>query len=157
MLRELSRMEEYLQYSKILRLQMNDGEDQALKNSVEEHMYFLTTQTVEISLLGKLETAKRASETEASADTVGGSSWPTIPLFSTICIMVFFKIVLLISSFAVQIENGWSSKAHEIYAVLCQSYATNSIFSSQYNKAYFDSYIGSWFHTKGAAPWTLYT
>uniref|UniRef100_A0A2N9ENR4 Uncharacterized protein n=1 Tax=Fagus sylvatica TaxID=28930 RepID=A0A2N9ENR4_FAGSY len=43
-------MEEYLQYMKTLRSQMNDVEDQAAKISVEEQMQLTSIQTMEKDL-----------------------------------------------------------------------------------------------------------
>ncbi|KAF7849488.1 hypothetical protein BT93_L0730 [Corymbia citriodora subsp. variegata] len=43
-------MEDYLQYMKTLRCQMNDVEDQAAKISVEEQMQITTIQSLESDL-----------------------------------------------------------------------------------------------------------
>ncbi|XP_022152474.1 uncharacterized protein LOC111020195 [Momordica charantia] len=55
-------MEEYLQYMKTLRLQMNDVEDQASKISVEEHMLFTTIQTMENDLISAKSELKQLKE-----------------------------------------------------------------------------------------------
>ncbi|XP_038885089.1 tropomyosin alpha-1 chain isoform X2 [Benincasa hispida] len=55
-------MEEYLQYMKTLRFQMNDVEDQAMKISVEEHMHFATIQTMENDLTSAKSELKQLNE-----------------------------------------------------------------------------------------------
>ncbi|CAK9326105.1 unnamed protein product [Citrullus colocynthis] len=55
-------MEEYLQYMKTLRFQMNDVEDQAMKISVEEHMHFATIQTMENDLISAKTELKQLNE-----------------------------------------------------------------------------------------------
>ncbi|XP_030461553.2 uncharacterized protein LOC115681676 isoform X2 [Syzygium oleosum] len=58
-------MEEYLQYMKTLRCQMNDVEDQAAKMSVEEQMQITTIQSLESDLTSaKSEIQKLKEETE---------------------------------------------------------------------------------------------
>ncbi|KAL3737025.1 hypothetical protein ACJRO7_025879 [Eucalyptus globulus] len=58
-------MEEYLQYMKTLRSQMNDVEDQAAKISVEEQMQITTIQSLESDLTSaKSEIQKLKEETE---------------------------------------------------------------------------------------------
>ncbi|KAF3440956.1 hypothetical protein FNV43_RR19242 [Rhamnella rubrinervis] len=58
-------MEEYLQYMKTLRSQMNDMEDQAAKLSVEEQTQLTTIHTLESDLTAaKSETAKLKEEIE---------------------------------------------------------------------------------------------
>ncbi|KAG2714019.1 hypothetical protein I3760_03G006800 [Carya illinoinensis] len=58
-------MDEYLQYMKTLRSQMNDVEDQAAKISVEEQMQLTTIQTMENDLnSAKSETKKLKEDTE---------------------------------------------------------------------------------------------
>ncbi|XP_048130144.1 kinectin isoform X2 [Rhodamnia argentea] len=58
-------MEEYLQYMKTLRCQMNDVEDQAAKISVEEQMQTTTIQSLESDLTSaKSEIQKLKEETE---------------------------------------------------------------------------------------------
>ncbi|KAH0976565.1 hypothetical protein GBA52_026284 [Prunus armeniaca] len=55
-------MEEYLQYMKTLRSQMNDVEDQAAKVSVEEQMQLTTIQTLESDLNSAISETKRFME-----------------------------------------------------------------------------------------------
>ncbi|XP_008441195.1 uncharacterized protein LOC103485401 isoform X5 [Cucumis melo] len=55
-------MEEYLQYMKTLRFQMNDVEDQAMKISVQEHMHFATIQTMENDLNSAKSELKQLNE-----------------------------------------------------------------------------------------------
>ncbi|CAN6686740.1 unnamed protein product [Malus baccata var. baccata] len=55
-------MEEYLQYMKTLRFQMNDAEDQAAKVSVEEQMQLTTIQTLENDLNSAVSETKRLLE-----------------------------------------------------------------------------------------------
>ncbi|VVB11780.1 unnamed protein product [Arabis nemorensis] len=55
-------MEEYLQYMKTLRSQMNDVEDHAAKVSVEEQMQITTIKTLEIDLDHALSEIKRLKE-----------------------------------------------------------------------------------------------
>ncbi|CAN6555818.1 unnamed protein product [Malus baccata var. baccata] len=55
-------MEEYLQYMKTLRFQMNDAEDQAAKVSVEEQMQLTTIQTLENDLNSVSETKRLLEE-----------------------------------------------------------------------------------------------
>jgi chromosome segregation ATPase len=58
-------MEEYLQYMKTLRSQMNDVEDQAAKISVEEQMQLTSIQTMEKDLdSAKSETKKLKEDTD---------------------------------------------------------------------------------------------
>uniref|UniRef100_A0A5B6YI46 Uncharacterized protein n=1 Tax=Davidia involucrata TaxID=16924 RepID=A0A5B6YI46_DAVIN len=58
-------MEEYLQYMKTLRSQMNDVEDQAAKISVEEQMQITTIQTMEKDLdLAKSDTRRFKEDTD---------------------------------------------------------------------------------------------
>ncbi|XP_059449378.1 uncharacterized protein LOC132180528 [Corylus avellana] len=58
-------MDEYLQYMKTLRSQMNDVEDQAAKISVEEQMQLTTIQTMENDLnSAKSETKQLKEDTE---------------------------------------------------------------------------------------------
>ncbi|XP_021775242.1 centrosomal protein of 128 kDa-like [Chenopodium quinoa] len=58
-------MEEYLQYMKTLRTQMNDVEDQAAKISVEEQMQITTIHTLEKDLnSAKSETKRVVEETD---------------------------------------------------------------------------------------------
>lgn len=52
-------MDEYLQYMKTLRSQMNDVEDQAVKLSVEEQMQITTIQTMEKDVDSAQSEAKR--------------------------------------------------------------------------------------------------
>ncbi|KAF7849492.1 hypothetical protein BT93_L0733 [Corymbia citriodora subsp. variegata] len=59
------KMEDYLQYMKTLRCQMNDVEDQAAKISVEEQMQITTIQSLESDLTSaKSEDQKLKEETE---------------------------------------------------------------------------------------------
>ncbi|KAF8025178.1 hypothetical protein BT93_F2119 [Corymbia citriodora subsp. variegata] len=59
------KMEDYLQYMKTLRCQMNDVEDQATKISVEEQMQITTIQSLESNLTSaKSEDQKLKEETE---------------------------------------------------------------------------------------------
>ncbi|CAN6543441.1 unnamed protein product [Malus baccata var. baccata] len=55
-------MEEYLQYMKTLRSQMNDVEDQAAKVSVEEQMQLTTIQTLENDLNSAISETKQFME-----------------------------------------------------------------------------------------------
>ncbi|KDP31603.1 hypothetical protein JCGZ_14828 [Jatropha curcas] len=55
-------MEEYLQYMKTLRSQMNDVEDQAAKISVEEHTQIATIQTMETDLKSATSEVKKLKE-----------------------------------------------------------------------------------------------
>ncbi|KAL2893925.1 Ribosomal RNA small subunit methyltransferase A [Bienertia sinuspersici] len=55
-------MEEYLQYMKTLRTQMNDVEDQAAKISVEEQMQITTIHTLEKDLNSAKSEKKRLVE-----------------------------------------------------------------------------------------------
>nr|XP_011458247.1 PREDICTED: uncharacterized protein LOC101310565 isoform X2 [Fragaria vesca subsp. vesca] len=55
-------MEDYLQYMKTLRSQMNDVEDQATKISVEEQMQLTTFQTLENDLNAAISETKRFME-----------------------------------------------------------------------------------------------
>ncbi|VVA24726.1 PREDICTED: tropomyosin [Prunus dulcis] len=55
-------MDEYLQYMKTLRSQMNDVEDQAAKVSVEEQMQLTTIQTMESDLNSAISETKRFME-----------------------------------------------------------------------------------------------
>ncbi|KAJ9167223.1 hypothetical protein P3X46_021889 [Hevea brasiliensis] len=65
-------MEEYLQYMKTLRSQMNDVEDQAAKVSVEEHTQIATIQTMETDLnSAKSETRKLKEDTEKMRQAKG--------------------------------------------------------------------------------------
>ncbi|XP_062152019.1 uncharacterized protein LOC133860424 [Alnus glutinosa] len=58
-------MDEYLQYMKTLRSQMNDVEDQAAKISVEEQMQLTTIQTMEKDLnSAKSETKQLQEDTD---------------------------------------------------------------------------------------------
>ncbi|XP_050215113.1 uncharacterized protein LOC126666163 [Mercurialis annua] len=58
-------MENYLQYMKTLRSQMNDAEDQAAQVSVEEHTLIATIQTMETDLnSAKSEIKKQKEDTE---------------------------------------------------------------------------------------------
>ncbi|XP_010542660.1 PREDICTED: uncharacterized protein LOC104815798 [Tarenaya hassleriana] len=66
-------MEEYLQYVKTLRSQMNDVEDQAAKVSVEEQMQITTIQTLERDLdHARSELKKLEDETEQMMRRKGG-------------------------------------------------------------------------------------
>ncbi|KAL2520313.1 hypothetical protein Fot_24236 [Forsythia ovata] len=65
-------MEDYLQYMKTLRYQMNDVEDQAAKISVEEQMFSTTIQTLEKDLeLAKNETRRLKEENDQMAKAKG--------------------------------------------------------------------------------------
>uniref|UniRef100_A0A2C9U2A2 Uncharacterized protein n=1 Tax=Manihot esculenta TaxID=3983 RepID=A0A2C9U2A2_MANES len=65
-------MEEYLQYMKTLRSQMNEVEDQAAKVSVEEHTQIATIQTTETDIKSaKSETKKLKEEIEKMIQAKG--------------------------------------------------------------------------------------
>ncbi|KAA8528055.1 hypothetical protein F0562_035076 [Nyssa sinensis] len=67
-----SKMEEYLQYMKTLRYQMNDVEDQAAKISVEEQMQITTIQTLEKDLdLAKSDTRRFKEDTDQMVKAKG--------------------------------------------------------------------------------------
>ncbi|OMP09884.1 hypothetical protein COLO4_05044 [Corchorus olitorius] len=58
-------MEEYLQYMKTLRSQINDVEDQAANTSAQEHIHLSTIQTMQNYLLSaKSETKQLGEDTE---------------------------------------------------------------------------------------------